>query len=454
MLSVRDDFFYRSLVEHLSHVVIDIDPGNYSILYVNRFVPGLNAEDVLGKSVMVFVPDHHHELFKNAMHRCLKENKTIAFEIEGYSQHGIVWYRSHVSPVLHNNGSKSVVLISENIQAQKDAERASLIRERKLEAVINNTSDLIFSIDKNLQIMEFNFAISEAVKHIFGVEMHAGMDVLTIVLPKNKNHQLGIYKRVLNGERLADIEVYDFKGEPNFYETHYNPITDENNEVSGLVVYSRNIHSRIVKESQLSTALREKELLLSEIHHRLKNNLAIISSLLELQEQNMNNDESRRSLFESRQRIKSTALLHELLYENTSFERIDVRHYLQRLFDMISSSMGGRIKLELSGDSPVISSRDAVSFGLLFNELFTNSFKHAFSGTDDDGRISIFFKISEGKIHVDFEESKGRFPEHIQLNDPATTGLIIIRSFIDQLQGSIALSREPNTCFHIVLNAL
>lgn len=193
----------------------------------------------------------------------------------------------------------------------------------------------------------------------------------------------------------------------------------------------------------LQETLEEKELLLREIHHRVKNNLQVISSLLSLQGRASRSIDAQRACEESQNRIKSIALIHELLYRSPSLSRICAEDYLKRLGTKLLSGfdVGGRIRLEIDSTAIAIDLDHAVPFGLMVNELYTNSMKHGFS----DGRGGVItVKLQH---HLDGEVVLGFADDGIGLRaeiDPVThdsLGFRLIGNLVRQLDGTIEYER-------------
>lgn len=346
------------------------------------------------------------------------------------------------------------VINSKDISETARAQESLLAKQMQLVSIIDNTVDVIASIDNNLKLVEFNKVLADMVMLGFKHKLEKGDYMLDYIDPKKHEHLKDIYKKVFTGERLSDIEIFESsKKDFIYFESSYNPIVNEAGVVTGISIFSKNITERVRSEQALKKALAEKDILLSEIHHRLKNNLAIISSILHLQELNISNAEALRALNESRMRIKSTALLHEMLYQNESIDKLEVKQYLNKLFNDINGSLGNNLyKLNIEGDDAYLLPHNAVHAGLLFNELFTNSFKHGFGG-NGEGEILIKMKNDAGKrILFDIAESGGRFPKDVDFETAVSTGMTLIKTFVEQLNGDIELIKEPNTRYLISID--
>ncbi len=333
------------------------------------------------------------------------------------------------------------------------SQEALMEKQSQLISIVDNTEDVIVSIDRNLRVVEFNQVLAKFVKRGFNYDLKKGDRMLDYIDPKKHDHLKSIYARVFKGERVFDIEIFDsVTGHSIYFESSYNPILNEHNEVKGISIFSKNITDRVKNEKALQKALEEKGILLSEIHHRLKNNLAIISSILQLQELNITNKEAIKALKESRMRIKSTALLHEMLYQNDSIDTICIKQYLTKLFNDINNSMGNNLyKLSIEGEDASLKLHNAVPAGLLFNELFTNSIKHGFDGKSE-GEISIKIDNNEKKTVFTVTEHESSFPEELNFENAASTGISLIKTFAEQLNGGVKLEKKPSTKFILDLD--
>ncbi|MBU1364773.1 MAG: PAS domain S-box protein [Gammaproteobacteria bacterium] len=229
-----------------------------------------------------------------------------------------------------------------------------------------------------------------------------------------------------------------------------NPIATE----AGVMVLASiiDITERRRAQQRLEDALREKTVLLNEVHHRVKNNLQVITSLLNLQADFAADPRLRAILAESCGRVKAMALTHQLLYERKDFSRLDLGDYLDRLVQSIRSSYraaGNRIGLRLMvPEAEVqIDLERAIPCGLLVNELVTNSFKHAFTG-ERQGEIVI--QIEEGKessVCVSVADNGVGLPPDSELAQGSSLGLQLVQLFVEQLHGTLTIVRGEGVRF-------
>lgn len=434
---VANDSYFRSLAETIPHIIIVIDPDSYRIQYINKIEEGFSLENVIGREVYEFVWPEYAELYRKNFEEAKLKRTTQVFESVGQSAQGKAWYRTSISVLPGPNKSvASLMLLAENITNSKLKEIEIFEKGEKLKAIINNTNDIICSLDLNYRITEFNTVFAQLVSRGYKTQPEEGMSIFTFVEPPTHEHLKNIYKRIERGESHYEVQSYNTSIGLVYNETNYHPIFDANKKVKGISVFSKDITGRVKQEIEIKRALKEKEVLLAEIHHRIKNNLAMVSSLLQLQEMNITNSEAREALSYSRKRIKSTALIHELLYKNESFQDISLMDYITELFKHVS--VNDKIYLELDGTDVKMDIVRAMPLGLMLNEIMMNSFKHAFKNADE-GKTSIHSQVKDKYLTIEYCDCKGEFPSNIDFKNSNTTGLTLIHTFAEQLNGSIDL---------------
>jgi two-component sensor histidine kinase len=200
----------------------------------------------------------------------------------------------------------------------------------------------------------------------------------------------------------------------------------------------------------LQASLREKEVLLKEIHHRVKNNLQIIASLLNLQMESIRHDEDRQLLLESQQRIRTLALIHEKLYGSKDLSRIPFKEYATDLCTtLVRSFHAGNISLIFHLDDAHLAIGTAIPLALILNELLSNAVKHAFPG-GRPGHVTVSLDSSpRGQFRLAVTDDGVGFPDGLVIEHSTTLGLQIVSILAGQLGGSVALSRDGGTSIAI-----
>ena len=217
----------------------------------------------------------------------------------------------------------------------------------------------------------------------------------------------------------------------------------------------RDITDRRHAEEQIQASLREKEALLREIHHRVKNNLQITSSLLRLQARQIA-DPQTRSLFDATQdRIRSMALVHEKLYQSTNLSRIDFAEYARTLGALLLSSFGidpEAVRLEVTGHDVFLNIDVAVPCGLIVNELLSNALKHAFvaeAASRRKGAIRIDVDSDGFRCRLVVADDGVGLPKALDVDSAPTLGLRLVRGLVDQIGGTILMLTTAGTEYRI-----
>ena len=211
-------------------------------------------------------------------------------------------------------------------------------------------------------------------------------------------------------------------------------------------------------EEQLKLSLREKEILLKEVHHRVKNNLQIISSLLRLQSDYIQDERALASFKDSQNRIRSMALIHEKLYQSKDLVRIDFAEYLRDLTSNLLHSYAANVReitLNIDVGEIWLTIDTAISCGLIINELVSNSLKHAFPNASSENKVEIVLRpISDNNFRLIVSDNGVGFPQDIDFQNTESLGLQLVCTFVEQLEGTIDLERTQGTTFIITFKEL
>jgi two-component sensor histidine kinase/DNA-binding response OmpR family regulator len=217
---------------------------------------------------------------------------------------------------------------------------------------------------------------------------------------------------------------------------------------------AEDITERKKVDLQIQAALREKEALLRELFHRVKNNLQVVSSLLNLQSESLTDEQAIEMFRESRHRIHSMALIHERLYQAKDLARIDIEQYVHDLASELFFAYGvsaERIGLDvdINTDGAIIDIEKAVPVGLIINELLTNALKYAFPG-GRAGKLTVQIEPVPGDmLKLTVADDGVGLPAGIDVNDPATLGLQLVSTLAEQLRGSLDARSQPGATFTI-----
>jgi two-component sensor histidine kinase len=207
----------------------------------------------------------------------------------------------------------------------------------------------------------------------------------------------------------------------------------------------------IEHQRHLELMLKEKEILIKEIHHRVKNNLAVVSGLLTLQSGTQTDEATIMALTESQSRIQSIATIHEQLYQDELFTQIEMQSYLKRLTKDIGetySHIHRNITVKVEGDEVFLNVNQAVPFGILTNELVINAFKYAFEGLPE-GLITLSLKKIKDEVTFKVSDNGVGLPENFSPQSNGSLGMTLVQSLALQLGAELNYWTEKGSNFSI-----
>lgn len=228
---------------------------------------------------------------------------------------------------------------------------------------------------------------------------------------------------------------------------------EENGWKEGVVSVIRDITEQREAERKLQRSLKERSILLSEMHHRVKNNLAVIAGLLYMQIEASVDENVIESLKTSYCRLQSIAQVHEQLYKNAELDaNISLDQYLHQMTESVDETIilpDKKIKIDIECSDITIPLIQAVPLGLLLSELLVNAYKHAFKKRDE-GHIEISCGITDGQLVIEISDNGKGLPENFSL-DSGSIGMSIVQTLAEQLNGNLSYSSEPGegTAFKI-----
>lgn len=257
--------------------------------------------------------------------------------------------------------------------------------------------------------------------------------------------ELPTTRAIATKDHIRDVIMGVFnprEGRYVWFQVDANPQLDSDGNLVRVIATFIDISQRKKQEEILKDALKEKTTLLSEIHHRVKNNLAIVSGLLELQSMEMDN-ENKLPLQRSINRIQSIAMVHELMYQTEKLSSVNIKHYLEQLIPAIHRTMQTKsdVQINLDMQDYMLNINQAIPLGLLMNELLTNSFKYAFLKIFD-GKIDIKIAVKGDNLLVVYEDNGPGFKPGNDFYNSSSLGLSLIHAQLEQLHADFKVVTE------------
>lgn len=410
---------------------------------------GVNHYDVFPE-----ITDELKEVHKRALAGSIIRGEEDEFVRADGSVQYIRW---EVHPWYLSSGDiGGIIIFSEDVSERRKAEKAFKDNEEKYRTLFESNPDYTILVGWDGVILDFNVAAEQIIgiskeelvgKHFMelGIFLEDELDLLE----ENFSH---LFKH----EDVAPFEfrIIDKNGDVRWGETSLTIIKKDNVPAYILVIFS-DITERKQAENKIIQSLQEKEVLLREVHHRVKNNMQIISSLLNLQIKFEDLDEIVGILKESQGRVKSMAMVHEKLYQSDNFTNINFKEYITKLVTDIFYSYGittSAIELVFDIDDINLNIDTAIPLGLIINELVTNSVKYAFP--QGEGTIKIKLKSLPDEMQLTIADNGIGVPEDFDIENIETLGLQLVNSLTDQIDGDMELDRINGTEFKITFKEL
>jgi PAS domain S-box-containing protein len=343
-----------------------------------------------------------------------------------------------------------------NTRHLKEIEERKLA-EKRIVALIDALPDIIYfknTESRNL-VVNLSFAKLTGLKK----EEVQGKTDMELLPPELAEHCRKQDEEVIASGRLMRYEEENtFHGKRMFQETIKVPLYDKKGDCSGLVGITRDITEQKLAEEKIRAALREKEVLLQEIHHRVKNNMQVITSLLKLQAGYIDDKKTVELFSESRNRIRAMALIHEKLYMSENLASIDFGQYVKSLLRVLGSSMrdmarGVEVKIDIDGIT--LNTDTAIPCGLIINELLTNCYKYAFpEGGGGEIRIELRREDTD-ELVLSVSDNGIGMPEDVDIRRPESLGIELVTLLAEtQLKGRVELNTSEGTEFKIMFKEL
>ncbi|MCA9909263.1 MAG: PAS domain S-box protein [Anaerolineae bacterium] len=364
--------------------------------------------------------------------------QTVADQLANAIENARLYYELQ----LHSQDLAQAVELR-TLELQKTTER--------VETILDNSPDAILLLNENLEIELFNPVASS----MFGytAEEFVGKTLDSLILPDQMSSMRELLDECHANNQSRGINFIARRNDDKTFDAGIALATiREYGTITGLVCIIRDITDQVKSEEKIKASLREKEVLLQEIHHRVKNNMQVISSLIALQSGYTNDDRVHQMFRESQSRIRSMALVHEQLYRSHDLARIDFSKYIHELTTNLMRSYpnsAGRIQLDVEAETIFLDIDTAIPCGLIINELVSNALKHAFPN-NRAGNIHIQFKASDTNQRTLIVRDDGvGFPDGLNVYRTETLGMQLVTSLTSQLNATIGLSQDDGTMFEI-----
>jgi len=368
------------------------------------------------------------------------------------------WADIHLTPVVLPDGKIiDIMCLGTDITEQINKNIIIENNEKNVKAVLNAIPDLMINISKNGTILSYTTHTEHQnkilAKFIPEDGKIKGKNLKDILIDEENFSKkvIELTNKAIDNEIVVSHEFsHILDGKKLHFENRYSKINS--NEV---IIVVREKTLEIESENNLKQSLSEKEILLKEVHHRVKNNLQIINSILNLQSSYIEDERTLEIIKESQNRIRSMSFIHESLYQTSNFSSINFKEYIENLLSNLAYSyqIGTKVKIEKNIENIDLSLDQAIPCGLILNELITNALKYAYD-FDTEGEVYISITKIESDIHLIVQDFGKGLPKDFDIESADSLGLSLVHTLTEQIDGELTIKSDGGTKILIIFEML
>jgi len=447
--------YARSIIDSSLDMIVATDI-NYNINEYNAAAEatfGYTREEVMGKPLSMLFSDEQ-EMTK-VVER-INDVGSLANEIINRKKDGTFFISFLSASVIKNEKGETIgaMGVSRDITALKKAEEELRLSEERHRAIYDQAYIGIARIAKMGRFLLVNERLCDM------------LDYTADELYKKTFYELGVQEEVeeslVDWDQLLSGRIKNFSREQTYVRKDgellsanvtVSLVRDSNDNPNYFVAVFEDITERKEYERQLEASIKEKEVLLKEVHHRVKNNMQVISSILNLQSSYIEDETALAILRESQDRIKSMSFVHESLYQSKTLSEVNFSEYVQNIARNLFHSYGrpeGGLSLDFDLEEVFLNLDTSIPCGLIINEVVSNSLKYAFQGREK-GVIRIeFSKLADGKLKLIVSDNGIGLPDNFDIENAESLGLQLVTTLVTQVSGELKIDTSNGTEFNIV----
>jgi PAS domain S-box-containing protein len=458
---IKSEQFLRATIDALSSNIAILDDKGI-ILEVNKswreFAQNNGAlANIVSEGIdylKACVNDKEGKEFSDSIREVISGKRTF-FEME-YSCHSPEekrWFNGIVTRFAVD-GAIRILVAHENITERKIAEESLAHEQYLMQTLMNNIPDHIYFKDRESKFIRISKSHAES----FGLKESAdavGMSDFDYFSAEHAHQAYLDEQNIMKTKQIMLKEEKETKVDKSvsWVSTTKLPLYDKEGKIIGTFGISRDITERKRNEEALLKSLHEKEILLKEVHHRVKNNLQIILSFISLQKHNKTIKDPLDTIQTIEARIRSIAIVHELVYQSQSVSEIDIRKYITILMNQILGQYGlsNTVSFVINAEDLFFDINLMVPVGIILNELTTNAAKHAFK--DNNGEISISVKKEDEKFTLIYHDNGRGITDSFDINKTETLGMNLMLSLAHQIEGDINIENDHGSKVTVTFKA-
>lgn len=451
----------ESIFESSAHLVWTVDTDFKLTSCNNNFIETFKinhkVDPLLNKRLDKVVPPNHKTEYENywyPLYRKVLAGNSLKFERKQNDRKGNLNYKKiYLNPIRNSQGEIiEIACLAHDITENKQFEKQIVEQSAKLKAIFESGDQLMWTIGMDKKLTSFNQNYAKAIFDLYGYYPEIGKSMRTSRSAEFHDIWDEKYEAAFKGKQIEFIsERVNRNGVKIIRQMILYPIKDNDNNVMEISGIGFDITENKKNEERITQSLKEKEVLLKEVHHRVKNNMQVISSILNLQSSYVKDAYALNLLKECQNRIKSMAFIHESLYQTKNFESVNFSEYITTLSKNLVhtySINSKKIKLILTLDKLFLNLDSSIPCGLIINEIISNSLKYAFPD-NRDGIIFVTLKVENKNVRIEAGDNGVGIPQHIDIKYTETLGLQLVDTLVEQINGTLILERNKGTKFII-----
>lgn len=455
----------KSLLNQTTDLITVLDSDG-NILYVSDSVEkilGFNKNDRIGQNALMMIhKDDLPGVYDDFLSILTSGKSTAVSSFRYLKADGSYVYLEASGSLVHHQNNKYIVIISRDITPRLEYEN----NIKRLSAAVEQSSNTVVITDIDGKIEYVNKKFADLTGFSKSEVIGETPAVLRSDDTKDETYK-ELWSTILTGNVWqGTIKNKKKSGEYYWERIKITPVVDDYDRITNFIALKDDITYEKKMNEELNTSLKEKELMLKEkemllkekeimlkeIHHRVKNNLQIVISLLNLQAASVDDLKLKNQLTISQNRVRSMALIHQHLYKSNDLTKINMDEYLISLCTQLLSTyeeIKDRVKIKVNAENIFFCIESAVPFGLLVNELVTNSLKHGFPGTMK-GNVTIkLSRLSNNEFILEYSDSGIGIPMNLINGHVVSFGMSLIEMLVSQLEGKLNLNNNSGTNYKI-----
>ncbi len=382
-----------------------------------------------------------------ALNKLSKDGNFNDMEIQAIGKDGIIHDGLFSGEIIYSRGKQYLLTVMIDITERKQIERELHIKTSELDRYFTSSLDLLCIANTAGQFVRLNPEWESVLG--YPIDELQGSKFIDYVHPND----VAVTLEALSALAMQK-EVTSFENRYRCKDGSYKWI-EWRSKPEGDTIYAaaRDVTFRKTAEEKIRNLLKEKELLLQEVHHRIKNNMSTIYSLLILQSDTQKNSYVREVLNDAASRVHSMGLLYDKLYRSEFIGDVKIKEYFPVLINEIVNlfPQKEKVKINTQIDDIVLNVKTLSSLGIIINELITNSMKYAFNNRNE-GLIDFTLTENHNRIKMTVEDNGSSLPDSFSLEDSSGFGIQLVKILVHQLSGTISFKQDKGACFIIEFN--